>query len=99
MMKTEQKTVGDFESVSSEFELLFRCDECHKKFKGKEVVLEPYKRNMSMVNPMLSFKFFEAPDHFIGTSNTGNLDENKEYYTLHCPKCGTLHLFGMDMAQ
>lgn len=99
MVKKETLVIGDFPLVLSLCEGTFRCDECKESFKGKEIELNLHDDRISMINPMLSFKFFQAPDHFIGTSNTTILDKDKKYYTLHCPKCHQVHLFGMDAAK
>lgn len=88
------------EQSKSQMELMFVCDECNAKFKGKNIELKPFGDRLSMINPMMSFKFFQVPGgNCIGTSNTTILPKDKEHYTLHCPKCHEVHLSGMDRAK
>lgn len=88
------------ETIKSQIELKFKCDECKAMFQGKEIELKPFGDRMNMINPMLSFKFFQEPGgNIIGTSNTTILPKNKVHYTLHCPKCHQVHLSGMDVVR
>jgi len=102
MRKQKIMTIGNRkelgEMVKSQLELKLVCDECKAIFPCKEVELKPYGDRLSMINPMVSFKFFQEPGgNLIGTSNTTILPKDKNHYTLHCPKCHQVHLFGMDV--
>jgi hypothetical protein len=104
MKKQKIMTVGKCKDLSEHLKSAlgtkFKCDECKDTFLGKDIELKPYGDRMDMINPMLSFKFFQEPGGtIIGTSNTTILPKDKVHYTLHCPKCHNVHLFGMDVAK
>ena len=90
-------TLGSFDQMQKNFEMTARCDKCKATFKGKEIELKSFGENLTMANPMLSFKFFQEPDTFKSVWDTNLLPKDKNFYTLHCPKCHQVHLFGMDV--
>lgn len=89
------KDVSDvYRSRSNE---LFLCDKSKDHvFTGDQVVLKEYNSNANFIGLML--KLVTSNGKFIGCANTFELDKSTTYYTMHCPVCGEVHLFGFDRA-
>lgn len=72
----------------NEIEGTYECDECQARFVANEIVLEPAHSNASFFMTSL-----------LCVANDGTIMNRAESFeegdrTLHCPKCGAVHLFG-----
>jgi hypothetical protein len=93
------KTIGTFAKTNSYLGQKVVCDECNSIFKIEDVEIRPFGDNFNIVNPMIAIKLFVEDGKFISTGDTYSLLKDQIYYTLHCPKCHEVHLFGMDDAE
>lgn len=66
------------------------CDKCGHKFPTNKVLLKSASKNCIIVLGMLGV---DKNGIIVGRSQFKDGDQ-----TLHCPKCGELHLFGFDIA-
>ena len=93
------KKMGDVikgEKWKKELENTYICDECKGRFKGFDVELKPFGKNFGFYNPFNPIRLADANEGYtLSTGDTGCLDKTHEYYTLHCPICHQVHLFGM----
>lgn len=101
-VKNETKTMGEvlnvnkFDDYPKQLTDTFVCDECRGHFKGKDIELKPFGKNFGMVNPMMSLRLVDVTTgEIVGTSDTGALNKDNDYYTLGCPICHATHLWGM----
>jgi hypothetical protein len=83
------------EFVDTRANLTYRCDECKQTFTGREVVLKPFRINISFC----TVKLVQDKTTPISICDTCDLPEGHEYYTMHCPRCGMVHLFGFDLVE
>jgi uncharacterized CHY-type Zn-finger protein len=77
----------------------YTCDECHKSFTGREITLKSFSRNVTFVNPFIGITLCKESGSVITTGDTSALPDSETYYTMHCPRCGAVHLFGFDIAK
>lgn len=72
----------------------YKCDKCKASFDAQEIKLEPAATNIAILTPMRPMLFVSKDGKIMG----GGKHAEEGDRTLHCPKCGELHLFGFDPA-
>lgn len=76
----------------------FRCDgNKDHVFGAGDVVLHEYSKGINILGA--GIYLLESDGTFIVSYNPANLPDTKKYYTLHCPICDEVHLFGFDLAK
>lgn len=74
------------------------CDACKQSFEGSEIILKPFGNNFNCVGTVVML--VEDESVVVGCGNTTTLDrDSHEYFTMHCPRCGEVHLFGFDLEE
>jgi hypothetical protein len=72
----------------------YKCDKCRATFDAQEVKLRPAATNVTILTPMSPMLFVNKEGKIMG----GGKHADPGDQTLHCPKCGELHLFGFNLA-
>jgi len=72
----------------------FRCDNCKKVFKAKEIKLVEPAANFSGTSFMMPFVFVSKDDKIMGGSKTASKELGDKLFA--CPHCEQVHLCGFD---
>lgn len=81
----------------TEIENSFKCDDCNKTFKGKEVHLVDPVTNIDIITPPSSFMYVDKDDKIMGGGAQPSLDKGDKL--LCCPHCDQIHLFGFTQVE
>lgn len=79
----------------TEIEDTYKCDKCRAVFSAKQVVFKPANTGIKILTPQSPMKFVDKEGNIVGGGHSAREGDQ----TLHCPKCGQLHLFGFDLAK
>ena len=75
-----------------------KCDDCGAVFNNKDVKLKPLNPNFGMTPGFgVHIKLVEPDGTLVGVSSSYSAKPGS--CTLHCPKCGDVHLFGFDQVE
>lgn len=86
--------ITEFVPITEDIDKIFKCDECGKKFHGRDVELKLFSKGFNIMFRMVYL--VESTGAIIASANTQSLPDDREYYTMHCPICHMVHLFGFN---
>jgi len=71
----------------------FKCDDCDKTFKGKNIHLNNPATNINIITPPSSFIYIDKDNKITGGGEQPSLEKGDKI--VCCPHCKATHLFGL----